>query len=174
MRPALVVFAGPLLSDPGDAALHETGLNDMLAAWTVPGAFGVEPAPSVRLYLSSDGGGIPPGVSRHVPRGDSPGARMLRATVEAFATGHDRVVVVGTDHPGLPAAFVGEAFRLLDEPFAVVLGPGAEGGLYLLGVNEVLPSLFDGLTTDAADAFAGALDRAAGVGQPVVLPPLPG
>ncbi|HLA64426.1 MAG TPA: DUF2064 domain-containing protein, partial [Rhodothermales bacterium] len=135
------------------------------------------PTPAVRLYIAPEdarGEAIPPGVSLHVPRGDSPGARMLRATVEAFATGHDRVVVVGTDHPALPAAFIGEAFRALDHPFAVVLGPREGGGLYLLGVNEVVPALFDGLAEDAPDAFAGALDRATEVGAPVVLPSLPG
>ncbi len=114
---------------------------------------------------------VPAGVSLHRQRGDGLGPRMLRAFVETFAAGHDRAVVIGTDHPTLPAAFVGEAFRALDEPFAVVLGPSDDGGYYLLGLNEVLPALFDGMAYSHPAVFEQTLARAfAAGGRPAVLP----
>ena len=43
-----------------------------------------------------------------------------------------RVVVVGSDCPGLTAARIGEAWTALGE-VPVVLGPAADGGVYLIG-----------------------------------------
>jgi hypothetical protein len=81
-------------------------------------------------------------------------------------------VIVGTDHPTLPLAFLDEAIRSLAERNTVVLGPTEDGGYYLLGLNEVVPSLFEGLTYGHAGVFAEALARAAGAGmRPVLLPP---
>ena len=96
---------------------------------------------------------------------------MLRAFVEAFAAGHDRAVVVGTDHPTLPVEFFGVAFEQLRTPLTAVLGPSDDGGYYLLGLNEVVPALFDMPYSHGA-VFDDTLERAAGAGlAPVVLPP---
>src|SRR5687768_4107918 len=130
---------------PADAArLYEAFLLDALDEWVEGHEFGLAEAPAVRLYVAHDGDPAPPiaapaGVTVHVQRGVDLGTRMLRAAVESFAAGHDRVVLIGSDHPTLPGAFVGEAFRALAEPFTVVLGPSEDGGYYLIGLNEVLP-----------------------------------
>jgi uncharacterized protein len=186
--PALVVFAKvPIAGEvktrltppltPTDAAhLYEAFLHDALEDWAGGGGFGLPEPPVVRLYVARDAGSepsitAPAGVSVHVQRGPDLGARMLRATVESFAAGHDRVVLIGSDHPTLPGAFVGEAFRALLEPLTVVLGPSEDGGYYLIGLNEVLPDLFDGLEYSHAGVLGEALARAADAGvRPVLLP----
>ena len=113
---------------------------------------------------------VPAAVSVHRQRGDGLGERMLRAFVETFAAGHDRAVVVGTDHPTLPTAFLGLAFDALSDPLTAVLGPSDDGGYYLLGLNEVVPDLFD-MDYSHDEVFSDTLDRAMQADlTPVVLP----
>jgi glycosyltransferase A (GT-A) superfamily protein (DUF2064 family) len=110
-------------------------------------------------------------VTVHSQKGDGLGLRMLRAAVETFAAGHDRVVIIGTDHPTLPGAFVGEAFRALDEPMTVVLGPTDDGGYYLIGLNDIIPALFEGLEYGHPDVLREAMASAAEAGTNLVLLP---
>ena len=186
MRPALVVFAkvpepgrvktrlSPPLSRAEAAELYAAFLGDALDRYA---ALAAGPGgPSVRLYLSGDpddarlGGLVPEAVSVHPQRGDRLGERMLRAFVETFATGHDRAVVVGTDHPTLPDAFFGLAFEALDDPLTAVLGPSDDGGYYLLGLNDLVPDLFD-MAYSHPDVFDDTMDRVMEADlTPVVLP----
>ena len=124
----------------------------------------------MRLYLAGEPGDLaPPGVAVHPQRGAGLGERMLRAFVETFAAGHDRAIVVGTDHPTLPDAFFGLAFEALDDPLTAVLGPSDDGGYYLLGLNDIVPDLFD-MAYSHPDVFSDTLDRVMEVDlTPVVL-----
>ena len=60
------------------------------------------------------------------------------------------VVLIGSDSPDLPAAFIEGAFALLTQADAV-LGPANDGGYYLIGLNAVQPALFERIdwSTDA-------------------------
>ncbi len=181
-RPALIVFAKvpqpgrvktrltPPLTPAEAAALYDAFLRDALDRYAGLGA--APGGPAVRLYLAGDGGEdlARPGVSVHRQRGAGLGERMLRAFVETFAAGHDRAVVVGTDHPTLPLDFFGLAFDTLDDPLTAVLGPSDDGGYYLLGLNDIVPDLFD-MAYSHPDVFQDTLDRAMEVDlTPVVLP----
>jgi rSAM/selenodomain-associated transferase 1 len=185
--PALVVFAkvpapgavktrlSPPLTAEQAAHLYAAFLGDALEGWSRGAGFGLPVRPAVRLYVAPEGGepaGLaPPAVSVHTQRGETLGQRMLQAAVETFAAGHDRVVLIGSDHPTLPDEFIGQAFLELDEPLTVVVGPSDDGGYYLIGMNEVIPSLFEGLSYSHPGVLREALERAveAGVGL-VVLP----
>lgn len=159
-----------LLSEAEAARLYDAFLRDSLDA------YGRLPA-AVRLYLTPASAPLPDGlapesVSVHVQRGDGLGERMLAAFVETFVAGYERVVVIGTDHPTLPLAFVERAFEELATPLATVLGPSDDGGYYLLGMNEVYPQLFRGMTYSHAEVFADTLRRAHDTPASVsVLPP---
>ncbi|MDX1546546.1 MAG: TIGR04282 family arsenosugar biosynthesis glycosyltransferase [Rhodothermales bacterium] len=179
---ALIVFAKPpepgavktrltaLLTAEEAAALYAAFLQDALHQYA---ALGV----AVRLYLAPSGaalpsGMVPPGVSVHRQQGDGLGARMQHAFVETFAAGHPRAVVIGTDHPTLPSAFIRQAFAALAEPLAVCLGPSDDGGYYLLGMNDFFPQLFEGMAYSHGAVFEQTLSRAAGAGARLtVLPP---
>jgi rSAM/selenodomain-associated transferase 1 len=66
----------------------------------------------------------------------------LRAAFDAhFAAGDAPVVAIGTDCPAVDAAVIGEAEERLRSA-DVVIGPSADGGYYLLGMNEPHPCLF--------------------------------
>lgn len=147
-----------LLSEIDAARLYEAFLRDALDAY---GTLGV----AVRLYLgpSPDDlptGLVPDGVTLHQQRGEGLGQRMLHAFVETFVAGHERAVVIGTDHPTLPLAFVEQAFEELSAPLATVIGPSDDGGYYLLGMNEVYSGLFEGMDYSHPEVFADTLQRA--------------
>ncbi|NNF57823.1 MAG: glycosyltransferase [Rhodothermaceae bacterium] len=185
--PALIVFAKvpqpgrvktrltPPLTPDEATTLYDAFLRDSLDAYADPDAFGLGEPVAVRLYLAGTeavpDGLVPDGVTVHRQQGEGLGARMLRAFVETFAAGHERIVIIGTDHPTLPLAFVGEAFRTLKRLFTVALGPSADGGYYLLGLNELIPTLF-GMEYSHDAVFADTLARSTAAGaEPVVLPP---
>jgi rSAM/selenodomain-associated transferase 1 len=106
----------------------------------------------------------------YLPQEDADlGTRMRLAFAAAFAAGHRRVVIIGSDLPDLTTDVLWEAFRLL-ESHAVVLGPAADGGYYLLGMREMVPGVFDDVpwsTERVLDATLARL-RAAGC-EPAML-----
>ena len=183
MSAALIVFAKapvpgrvktrltPPLAPEDAAALYAAFLHDSLDAYTAPDAFGE--AVAVRLYLAGNEEApnvARPGLSVHRQRGEGLGARMQRSFVETFAAGFGRAVIVGTDHPTLPLAFLDEAFRALREPLTAVIGPSDDGGYYALGLNDLVPGLFD-MAYSHGDVFEATLDRVvASRVQAVVLP----
>ena len=74
--------------------------------------------------------------------GDDLGARMLHAFQEAFDHGYSKVVIIGSDLFDIATTDLQEAFRELDY-CEVVIGPASDGGYYLLGMNGLIPELFE-------------------------------
>ncbi len=78
----------------------------------------------------------------YMPQGSGDfGERMANAFHEAFQAGSDRVVLVGTDCPGITVGLLCEAFESLIHT-DVVLGPANDGGYYLIGLRQSIPQLF--------------------------------
>ena len=71
------------------------------------------------------------------------GRRMFVAIRSAFDRGAARVVLVGTDIPGLTATILERAFELLKHR-DLVLGPSSDGGYWLIGFSR-LENLFDNI-----------------------------
>jgi len=119
----------------------------------------------VRAWLGAD--------AAYLPQVDGDlGARMRAAFEAAFAAGHPRVVIIGSDLPDLSAGVLRRALRLLDEHPAV-LGPAADGGYYLLGLREMVPGVFDGIAWSTDGVLAATLARLAAAGcEPAMLEPL--
>jgi rSAM/selenodomain-associated transferase 2/rSAM/selenodomain-associated transferase 1 len=67
--------------------------------------------------------------------------RMLTAFLDAFHNGAERVLLVGTDCPGITAEILEKAFQELERS-DLVLGPAADGGYYLIGLRKACPELF--------------------------------
>jgi len=74
------------------------------------------------------------------------GERMARSITDAFAQGFDRAIVIGSDIPDLPLAFIQESFAAL-ETYDSVIGPAFDGGYYLIGFKQesFLPEAFQGI-----------------------------
>jgi uncharacterized protein len=69
---------------------------------------------------------------------------LLRTVENLLARGHQSAVVLNSDSPTLPMAFLVETAQALARPGQrAVLGPSSDGGYYLLGVQAVHRRLFE-------------------------------
>jgi uncharacterized protein len=91
------------------------------------------------------------------------GARLSAAFAREFRAGARRVVMIGSDCPGVDRAVVREAFRALAKR-DLVLGPAVDGGYYLIGLAAPAPGLFRGIAWSTEAVAGQTLARAAALG----------
>jgi len=92
---------------------------------------------------------------RYIPQnGKDLGERMRNGFTEAFEMGFKRVVLIGSDIPDLPLAFIEGAFITLNES-DVVIGPAFDGGYYLIGFKDKTfsPQVFEGMAWGTQTVF---------------------
>ncbi len=77
-----------------------------------------------------------------VQKGGNLGERMRQAFTDRFAEGYQRVVIIGSDSPTLPAAYIAQALQSNKE---VVIGPSTDGGYYLVGMQGKVKDIFEGV-----------------------------
>jgi glycosyltransferase A (GT-A) superfamily protein (DUF2064 family) len=83
------------------------------------------------------------------PDGDL-GERMRAVMAALFARGAPAVALIGSDLPHLTPAIVAEAFAIAArDRDALVLGPAADGGYYLIAAQR-LPDVFSGIDWGSA------------------------
>lgn len=92
-----------------------------------------------------------------VQQGQALGERMFNAFESCFAQGAKRVCIIGSDCFELESRHLEKAFRVLQRK-DVVLGPAADGGYYLLGLQEHQPELFKNKIWSTPDVLADTLD----------------
>jgi uncharacterized protein len=78
-----------------------------------------------------------------VQEGENLGDKMRRAIQDRFAEGYQRVVIIGSDSPSLPASYI---YRALGSDKDMVLGPSTDGGYYLIGMRGKVVEVFNGVT----------------------------
>ena len=178
MRPVLAVFLKaprpgavktrliPALGAAGAARLYRA-LAESVVAGTRPG-----PGEYERLVFFTPEEARAeveawfPGEVCVAQQGADLGARMSAACDEAFRRGAARVVIVGSDVPGLTRGDVRLALASLQD-HDLVLGPAQDGGYYLIGLGQRRPSLFEGVAWGTGSVFATTMERAAGLGLSV-------
>lgn len=69
------------------------------------------------------------------------GGKMSEAFARHFQQKNKKIVIIGTDCPGLNGEMIREAFDLLSNN-DLVLGPACDGGYYLIGQSTEAPFLF--------------------------------
>lgn len=72
--------------------------------------------------------------------------------------GAERVVIIGSDSPDLPAEFIQRAFAEL-ETKTVVIGPAQDGGYYLIGANRWIPEIFAAIPWSTSQVFQVTCNR---------------
>lgn len=77
-------------------------------------------------------------------KGRDLGERMKAAFEDGFKSGYGKIVIIGSDCPGITSGLIGQAFWEL-ENHQLVVGPSEDGGYYLLGLNGFYPELFSGV-----------------------------
>lgn len=134
-----------------------------VAAAQVPATVWLAEAPALPFDSAQPRPGWPGRPWRVQPPAELLGARMAHAFGAAFEAGAGRAVIIGTDCPGLSAELLRQAFELL-LTHDVVLGPAADGGYYLLGMNKLEAKLFVDKNWSTATVLPETLADAARLG----------
>lgn len=112
----------------------------------------------------------PAGFVLHAQRGSGLGERLLHAFEDFLEGGYSRIIIMNSDSPTLPLAYLEEAFGLLDT-HDVVFGPSEDGGYYLVGASAPHPTLFLDIQMSTSTVLEETLPRADAAGLSVALLP---
>jgi rSAM/selenodomain-associated transferase 1 len=111
-----------------------------------------------------------PGVGLIPADGPHLGVGLCAGQAAALARGYERVALVGSDLPHLPAHRYAEAFAALDHA-DVAIGPSGDGGYYLLAARAPTPALFENINWSTSVVLAQTLHRARTAGlRTAILP----
>lgn len=168
--PALLLFvknpiAGKtktrLAADVGDEIALK--MYHILTDWTRQQASGLTGVDRYLWYsesITTDDAWPPEAYHKKQQVGAGLGERMEHALAEAFAAGHDRAIIIGSDCPGITTEYLTEAFAALDD-HDVVIGPALDGGYTLLGMRSLHPTLFRNIEWSTEEVLPVTLQRAA-------------
>jgi uncharacterized protein len=84
------------------------------------------------------------------------GDRMCGAFRSAFDQGYQSVMIVGTDCPEITTAILAQGFAELQNQ-VVAIGPAIDGGYYLIGLQQLVPELFQKIAWSTATVFLETL-----------------
>lgn len=85
--------------------------------------------------------GLAPDFELTSQEGHDLGSRLDNALSLYLSRGYERVVIMDSDSPTLPSAYLVQAFDILAQGADVVLGPCDDGGYYLIGIKKPAPRL---------------------------------
>jgi hypothetical protein len=146
----------PPFSLQSAAAFYRCLLLDSLALMaqleTVDHTIAYAP-PDAREYLARL---APDSFSLVAQVGTNLGERLANALGQHFDQGYRRVVIMNSDGPTLPLAHLEQAFSGLEHA-DVTLGPGHDGGYYLIGMKRLHPELFQGIDWSTERVIAQTL-----------------
>lgn len=103
-------------------------------------------------------------------KGRDLGERMENAMSLLFGYGFNRVIIIGADSPTLPIEYIEEGFKGLIG-YQIVIGPSIDGGYYLIGARDSVPSIFDGIPWGTKMVFRMTLEKGASVGSGLYILP---
>ena len=93
---------------------------------------------------------------------------LLHTIEQIFARGHASAVVLNSDSPTLPTAFLVETAAALARPGdRAVLGPSSDGGYYLLGLKAAHRHMFEDIAWSTEKVAKQTLERAREIGLEV-------
>ncbi len=85
------------------------------------------------------------------------GDRMRRCLRENLHSSSQKVVIAGSDIPGVNACILSAAFEGLQN-HDIVIGPAEDGGYYLIGLKTNIPELFKNMPWGTEDVFRRTLE----------------
>ena len=152
------------------ADLSECLLLDTIAlVGQLPGldlALAITP-PSSHAYFTR----VTPPNTRLLPvEGENIGACLVQALGALLDLGYRNALAINADGPSLPAEYIHQAADLLDQA-DLVLGPGEDGGYYLVGMNRLHRGIFDEIAWSTSRVLAQTLQRSHALGLSVALAP---
>lgn len=96
------------------------------------------------------------------------GQRLINAFRDAFKSGAQRVVIIGSDAPDISCHDIQSAWEALAER-DLVLGPAEDGGYWLIGLRSEQPALFENIAWSSNSVFQHTIERAKERGMTVHL-----
>ncbi len=114
---------------------------------------------------------IAPDFELILQNGNDLGERLDNALTRYLSQGYERVLIMDSDSPTLPSAYLTQGFGILSDDTDVVLGPCDDGGYYLIGIRKPAPRLLREvhMSTPTVAAETMALAKEEGL-QLVTLP----
>ena len=113
----------------------------------------------------------------YIPQGDSGlGERLTAVSRWACDQGYGTFLLVGSDSPTLPIAYIERAMELL-ESRDIVIGPSTDGGYYLIGfsksgANRTIPVIFQDIAWSTEHVLRQTLEKVDSTGAQLgLLPP---
>ena len=82
---------------------------------------------------------------------------MARSLRNAFLFEAEKVIIIGTDCPGVNAQILATAFEKL-HTFNLILSSAINGGYYLIGLRQTIPELFVNIEWGTAQVFQKTVD----------------
>jgi uncharacterized protein len=160
----------PPLSLAEAAAFYEAMLLDTLALagslTEAQLAAAVTPAAAQEYFETI----TPPGTLVYPVEGENLGECLLKTMQTAFNAGFKKVLVLNTDGPSLPQPYLIQALEFL-ETNDLVLGPGQDGGYYLIGMKCPHPQIFQDISWSTDQVLEQSLARANSLGLSTALTP---
>src|SRR3990170_1417796 len=89
-----------------------------------------------------------------------------------FNSGHKRAVVMGSDSPDIPLEYIESSFSMLKESQgSLVLGPATDGGYYLVAMDRLIKTPFEGIGWSTKTVLEDTIKNVAASGIIVKLLP---
>ncbi len=160
----------PLLGAKGAADLHRKMTEHTLAKLKRYSTLN-----ALTIEICYDGGNenlmknwLGPDLDYHPQGTGHLGLRMKRAFENAFGSGADAAVLIGTDIPDITDTVIQKAFDTLEQN-NMTIGPAKDGGYYLIGLqrgslSSARETLFSGISWGRRDVLDKTLDIAKGLG----------
>lgn len=160
----------PPLSLQEAADLSEALLLDTIALISqLPGidlALAITP-PDSRDYFTRV---APPEIRLLPVEGENIGDCLVQTLEALLDLGYYKALALNADGPSLPAGFIHQAVSLLDQA-DLVLGPGEDGGYYLVGMKRLHAGIFAGIPWSTSRVLSQTLARGQALGLSVALAP---
>ena len=99
-------------------------------------------------------------------RGANLGERLANTFEALFSAGYTTALVVDSDTPTLPSAFLAQAIDATATA-DVVLGPTKDGGYFLIGLRKLYPELFAAMSWSTPHVLPDTVQRARDLGLTV-------
>lgn len=100
-------------------------------------------------------------LSLHRQQGNNLGEKMHHALSQQHSP---YSILVGTDIPLLSREYLDQAITVLHEGKDAVIGPAEDGGYVLLGLQQSVASLFEGINWGTATVFAQTCEKMTAAG----------
>ena len=113
---------------------------------------------------------VEPPLTIFIQEGGDLGEKMLNAFQARFDEGYEHVVIIGSDSPSLPVAYIEQA---LNSDKDLTIGPSTDGGYYLIGMYRKPVNVFAGGIDWGSDkVLTQTLERVQNCGSSLkLLPP---